>query len=191
MFWKTNRDYYNLKNVKGKQYLIYIIDYIKYIINICDKNEEYLDYIYIFEIFNTLLNKYKTNVGIIVESILNIILNKSNNTKNSEKLANYLCLLLSTCFIYFPAESLKFFQNNNKLKDILMFWFFELDKIKTFKQIKYNLFGIFSLISLDKNNQDKLIVGNIKLFVDKILKLIDKIVEKNQKEEKKKEKRKK
>ena len=180
----------NLKDEKGNQYLIYIINYIKYIINICDKNEEYLDYIYIFEIFNTLLNKYKNNVGIIVETILNIILQKYNNTKNNEKLANYLCLLLSTCFIYFPTECLKFFQNNNKLKDILMFWFFELDKIKIYKQIKYNLFGICSLISLDKNNQDKLIIDNIKLFIDKILKLVDKIVDKNQKEEKKNEKNK-
>ena len=180
----------NLKDEKGNQYLIYIINYIKYIINICDKNEEYLDYIYIFEIFNTLLNKYKNNVGIIVETILNIILQKYNNTKNNEKLANYLCLLLSTCFIYFPTECLKFFQNNNKLKYILMFLFFELDKIKIFKQIKYNLFGICSLISLDKNNQDKLIIDNIKLFIDKILKLVDKIVDKNQKEEKKNEKNK-
>ena len=69
-----------------------------------------------------------------------------------------------------------------------MFWFFEIDKIKNYKQIKYNLFGICSLMSLDKNIQDKLVVENIKLFVEKILKLIDKIVEKIQKEEKNKNK---
>jgi hypothetical protein len=59
--------------------------------------------IFIYLKFNTLLNKYKSNVGIIVETILNIILQKNNNTKNNEKLANYLWLLLSSCFIYFST----------------------------------------------------------------------------------------
>ena len=72
-----------------------------------------------------------------------------------------------------------------------MFWFLEIDKIKGYKHLKYNLFGICSLISLEQNTQDKLIIDNIKLFVDKILKLIEKINIKIEKEQKKKAKEKK
>ena len=177
----------NLNDDKGKPYLSNVIKYIKVILNLCDKNQEYRDYIYVFEVCNILLYKYRNKVQIIIEELLNTILTKFENNKD-ENLSIYLCLLLSICFIYFPAECLKFFQNNNKLREILMFWFFEIDKIKNFKQMKYNLFGICSLMSIDKNLQDKLVVDNIKLFVEKILMLIDKIVEKIQKEEKNKNK---
>ena len=177
----------NLNDDKGKPYLSNVIKYIKVILNLCDKNQEYRDYIYVFEVCNILLYKYRNKVQIIIEELLNTILTKFENNKD-ENLSIYLCLLLSICFIYFPAECLKFFQNYNKLREILMFWFFEINKIKNFKQMKYNLFGICSLMSIDKNLQDKLVVDNIKLFVEKILMLIDKIVEKIQKEEKNKNK---
>ena len=65
-----------------------------------------------------------------------------------------------------------------------MFWFFQIDKIKNYKHFKYNLFAICSLITLNKNQQDKLILDNIKLLVDKIMFLIGKINERIQKEEK-------
>ena len=65
-----------------------------------------------------------------------------------------------------------------------MFWFFQIDKIKNYKHFKYNLFAICSLITLNKNQQDKLILDNINLLVDKIMFLIEKINERIQKEEK-------
>jgi len=176
-------------DTNGQKYIYYIIKYIKEIIKVCDKNKEFRDYIYIFDICNTLFDKYKNKVEIIVEEILNDISSKFVNNKN-ETLSNYLCFLLSICFLYYPTKTLKYFQNNNKLRDIFMFWFLEIDKIKSYKQLKYNLFGICSLISLDQNQQDKLIFDNIKLFVDKILKLIEKINEKIKKEEKENEKEK-
>ena len=176
-------------DTNGQKYIYYIIKYIKEIIKVCDKNKEFRDYIYIFDICNTLFDKYKNKVEIIIEEILNDISSKFVNNKN-ETLSNYLCFLLSICFLYYPTKTLKYFQNNNKLRDIFMFWFLEIDKIKSYKQLKYNLFGICSLISLDQNQQDKLIFDNIKLFVDKILKLIEKINEKIKKEEKEKEKEK-
>ena len=177
----------NLIDNNGKQYLYYIVTYIKLIIKVCYKKNEFLDYIYIFDICNTLFDKYrnKTEIEIILEEILNNILLNFENKKN---VSNYVCLLLSTCFTYYPIKCLKYFQNKNKLKDILMFWFLEIDKIKSYKHLKYNLFGICSLISLEQNLQDKLIIENIKLFVDKILILIEKINIKIEKEEKKKAK---
>ena len=70
-----------------------------------------------------------------------------------------------------------------------MFWFFQIDKIKNYKHLKYNLFAICSLITLEQKLQDKLIIENIKLFVDKIMILIEKIDSRIEKEEKNKEKK--
>ena len=111
--------------------------------------------------------------------------------ESNAKLLINLCFLLSICFIYYPDKTLKYFQIKNKTMEILKFWFFEIDKVKNYKQIKYNIFGICSLISLDKNLQDKLVIDNIKLFIEKIFKLIDKVSLKIQKMEKEKEKEKK
>ena len=177
----------NLKHNDGMSYLEYIIKYMKYIINICDKNKDFTEYIYVFELYNTLLDKYKNNdkMKIILEEILNVILSKYENGKNN-KLSSYLVLLLSTSFIYYPIECIQYFQNKNKLREIFLFWFLEIDDIKSQKQMKYNLFGILRLISLDNNNQDKLIIDNMKLFIEKIFILTEKISKKLLKENKKK-----
>ena len=177
----------NLKHNDGMSYLEYIIKYMKYIINICDKNKDFTEYIYVFELYNTLLDKYKNNdkMKIVLEEILNVILSKYENGKNN-KLSSYLVLLLSTSFIYYPIECIQYFQNKNKLREIFLFWFLEIDDIKSQKQMKYNLFGILRLISLDNNNQDKLIIDNMKLFIEKIFTLTEKISKKLLKENKKK-----
>ena len=179
----------NLNDNNGIAYFDYIIKYMKYIINICDKNKEYRDYIYVFELYNTLFDKYKNNnkMKILLVEILNIILSKYENCKKDNKLSNYLCLLLTTSFIYYPIECIQYFLNKNRLREILLFWFMEIDNIRTHKQMKYNLFGICALISLDKNTQNKLVIDNLKLFIDKILKLTDIISKKLVKENKSKE----
>ena len=184
--YKDDGTFLSLTDEKGKQYLYYIIRYIREIINICDKNDEYADYIYIFDICNTLFDKYRNKVEIISEEILdNILLNigKKNN------FSNYLCFLLSTCFIYYPVKTLTFFQNKNKTKEMFMFWFLQIEKITSFKKLKYNLFGICSLISLEQKQQDKLVIDNIKLIIEKILKLIESINKKIEKEDEKAKKK--
>jgi hypothetical protein len=161
----------NLIDNKGKQYLSYIIKYINKIILICEKKGEYIDLKYVFDICNTLFNKYKNKVEYIADELLNFIISKFENKLNKE-LSNYLCFLLATCFIYYPSHSLNFIKKKNKIKEIFMFWFLEIDNITTYKKLKYNLFGICSLISLEENQQEKLIIDYIKYFVEKILKLI-------------------
>ena len=184
---KDDGTFLSLTDDKGQQYLSYIIKYIRVIITICNKNDEYLDYIYIFDICNTLFDKYRNKVEIIADEILNNISLSFEKNKNS---SNYLCLLLSTCFIYYPVKTLAFFKNKNKLKEIFMFWFLEIDKIKAYRNLRYNLFGICSLISLEKNQQDKLVIDNIKLLVQKMVKLIEYIDVRIEKEEKRKNKEK-
>ena len=171
---------------EGKyQYLFYVIKFLKFLITQCDKedNDDFYEYTYIFNLCNVLFDRYKNKIENIFIEILELIISKYKNTKN-KNLLNYIGLLLSTCFIYFPENCLIYFQKKCCLKDIFMFWFFQIDKIKNFKHFKYNLFAICSLITLNKNQQDKLILDNINLLVDKIMFLIEKINERIQKEEK-------
>ena len=171
---------------EGKyQYLFYVIKFLKFLITQCDKedNDDFYEYTYIFNLCNVLFDRYKNKIENIFIEILELIISKYKITKN-KNLLNYIGLLLSTCFIYFPENCLIYFQKKSCLKDIFMFWFFQIDKIKNFKHFKYNLFAICSLITLNKNQQDKLILDNINLLVDKIMFLIEKINERIQKEEK-------
>ena len=185
-----NKDYddilFKATDTEGKyQYLDYVIKYIKYIISQCDNedNDDFYEYIYVFNICNTLFDRYKNKIEKIFQEILEVIISKYKSTEN-KKLLNNICLLLSTCFIYFPEKCLIYFQKKCCLKDIFMFWFFQIDKIKNYKHFKYNLIAICSLITLNKNQQDKLIIENINLLLDKIVMLIQKINERIQKEEK-------
>ena len=171
---------------EGKyQYLFYVIKFLKFLITQCDKedNDDFYEYTYIFNLCNVLFDRYKNKIENIFIEILELIIAKYKNTKN-KNLLNYIGLLLSTCFIYFPENCLIYLKKKSFLKDIFMFWFFQIDKIKNFKHFKYNLFAICSLITLNKNQQDKLILDNINLLVDKIIFLIEKINERIQKEEK-------
>ena len=171
----------NLIDDKGKQYLSYIIKFINKIILICDKKIEYTELKYVFDVCNILFNKYKNKVEYIVDELLKYIISKYEDEEN-EELSNYMCFLLSTCFIYYPSHSLSFIKNKNKIKEIFMFWFQKIDNISSYKKLKYNLFGICSLISLNENQQDKLIIDYTKNFVEKILKLVIIINDKIQKE---------
>ena len=171
-------------------YINYIMKYIRFIIKECDRedNYDYYEYIYIFNICNNLFERYRNNnIDNIFQEILELIMSKYKSTKN-KNLLNNICLLLSTCFIYFPEKCLIYLNKKCCLKEIFMFWFFQIDKIKNYKHFKYNLFAICSIITLNKNQQDKLIIDNINLLVDKMVILLEKINERIQKEEKKEEK---
>ena len=171
------------------QCINYLMKFLHYIIIQCDKeNKDYYEYTYIFYICDSLFDRYKNKVEKIFEDILELIIMKFKSSKN-QKMLDYLCLLLSISFIYFPEKCLIYFQKKGCIKDIFMFWFFQIDKIKNYKHLKYNLFAICSLITLDQKLQDKLIIENIKLFVDKIMILIEKIDSRIEKEEKNIEKK--
>ena len=88
----------------------YIINYIKFIISQCDKedNDDLYEYIYVFNLCNSLFDRYKNKIEIIFQEISELIISKYKNTKN-KKLLNNICLLLSTCFIYCPEKCLIYF----------------------------------------------------------------------------------
>ena len=182
--------YYILKNDMSlydlfyERYLLLIIQYVRHIFKRCDKNNEYSELICAFYICNILFDKYRNKAEFIVEEIFNIIIPKIKDNKNVDML-NYLFFLLSTCFYYYPVRSLKYLKKSNNIVKIITLWINHIDKVKKFSQLKFNLFGICSLISLEKNQQEKMVTNYIKYFVEKILILIEKIYEKIQKEKNK------
>ena len=101
----------NFIDKEGKhEYINYILKFIHFIIMQCDKaNNDYYEYTYIFYICNNLFDRYKNKVEIILQDILELIIAKYKNNKN-QKMLDYLCLLLSISFIYFPEQCLIYFQ---------------------------------------------------------------------------------
>ena len=104
--------------------------------------------------------------------------------KIDKKLENYLQNLLSACFIYDSLKTLEIFQKNKCTQDIFIFWFKDLDKLERMGDMKYNLIGICSLISIDQNKQDKLIIDNMKQILEKIYIITEKINKKIKENEK-------
>jgi len=69
-------------------------------------------------------------------------------------------------------------QKQNNIKDIFIFWFEGFNKLKRMVDLKYNLIGICSLISIDQNKQDKLIIDNMKQILENIYLITEKINQK-------------
>jgi hypothetical protein len=122
----------------------------------------------------------------LLEQIIKYILIKYKN-KMKKDLEIYLQNLLSICFIYDPLKTLNAFQKENCTKDIFIFWFKGLDNLQKLIDMKYNLLGICSLICLDQNQQDKLIMDNMKQILEKIYKITEKISKKTKDKEEDKE----
>ena len=101
---------------------------------------------------------------------------KSKNIKRNLEI--YLQNLISNCFIYDSLKTLRILQQTDSIKDIFIFWFIGFDKLKKIVDIKYNLFGICSLISIEINQQDKLIIENMNKIFEKIYLMTEKISKK-------------
>ena len=75
-------------------------------------------------------------------------------------------------------------QKQNNIKDIFIFWFEGFNKLKRMVDLKYNLIGICSLISVEQNKQDKLIIDNMKQILENIYLITEKINQKIKEKEK-------
>ena len=164
-----------MKDKNGNKYFDYIIKLIERIISISESKSSYTEIKYSLRLINTLFDCYKGKIDQFLEQIIKYILLKYKIEKIDKKLENYLQNLLSACFIYDPLKSLEIFQKNNCTKGIFIFWFKDLDKLERMSDMKYNLIGICSLISIDQNKQDKLIIENMKQILEKIYIITEKI----------------
>jgi hypothetical protein len=164
-----------IQDNNGIKYFDYVVKLIESIISKSEKDNNYSEIKYTLRIICTLFDCFKGKIDKLMNDLIKYILIKYKIGHKNQYLYFYLQNLLSLCFIYDPLKALKIVQNNNCTKDIFIFWFNGLDKLKTISDIKYNLIGLCSLISIDQNNQDKLIIENMKQIIEKIYLLTDKI----------------
>lgn len=161
----------------GVKYFDYAIKLIESIIAISESKSSYSEIKYSLRIIMTLLDCYKGKIDMFLDQIVKYILIKYKINKIDKKLENYLQNLLSACFIYDPLKTLQIFQKENCTKDIFIFWFKGLDNLKQMQDMKYNLLGICSLISIEQDKQDKLIIENMNQILEKIYLITEKISE--------------
>ena len=164
-----------MQDRNGVKYFDYVIKLIESIISKSERENNYSEIKYTLRLICTLFDCFKGKIDKLMNDLIKYILMKYKIEKKNQNLYIYLQNLLSLCFIYDPLKTIKIFQNNNCTKDIFIFWFNGLDKLKTICDIKYNLIGLCSIISIDQNDQDKLIIENMKQIIEKIYLLTDKI----------------
>ena len=181
---KDSNAFINMQDKNGNKYFDYVIKLIESIISINESKNSYSEIKYSLRLINTLFDCYKGKVDELLERIIKYILLKYKVKKIDKQLEKYLQNLIAICFIYDPLKCLQIFQKNNCAKDIFIFWFKDLDKIERMRDMKYNLLGLCSLISIDQNQQDKLIIENMKQIFEKINLLTEKINKKTKESEK-------
>ena len=181
---KDPNTFIKMKDKNGVRYFDYTIQLIESIISISESKSDYNEIKYSLKIINTLFDCYKGKIDNILEQIVKYILLKYKTSNNDNDLKNYLQNLLSICFIYNPLTCLQMIQKQNNTKDIFIFWFESFNKLKRMEDLKYNLMGICSLISIDQKQQDKLIIDNMKEILENIYLITVKINKKIKEKEK-------
>ena len=180
---KDPNNFINMKDKKGVTYFDHTIKLIDNIISLSESKKSYYEIKYLLRIIHTLFECYKGKIDNFLEQIIKYILLKYKNEKIKKELETYILNLLSIIFIYNPFKCLQLFQKENCSKNIFIFWFKGLTKLEKMEDLKYNLMGICSLISIEQNQQDKLIIDNMKQVLESIYLLTEKINKKiNEKE---------
>ena len=180
---KDPNNFINMKDKKGVKYFDYVIKLIENIIAVNDSKSSNSEIKYSLILINTLFYCFKGKIDKFLDEITRYILIKYKIKNIKSNLEIYLQNLISNCFIYDSLKTLKIFQQNNCTKEIFIFWFKGFDKLGKIVDLKYNLFGICSLISIDPNHQDKLIIENINKILEKIYLITEKIYQKTKENE--------
>ncbi len=172
---KEPNTFINMKDAKGIRYFDYAIKLIENIISKNESKNSYSEIKYSLKPINTLLDCYKGKIDNFYEQLIKFILVKIKTVKMKKELEKFLQNLLSICFIYNPLKSLQIFQKEKCTNDIFIFWFKGFNKLERLEDMKYNLIGICSLISIEQNQQDKLIIENMKQILESIYLITEKI----------------
>ena len=164
---KDPNTFINSSDNKGKKYIDYLMRLVQSILEICEGKNKYTETKCAFDLLCILFDVFRGKIDNILNEILKFIFTK--HIHKNELYKSNLRILLSSCFIYNPYLSLKYYESNNEIEEIFKFWFEGLEKFSKKKEIKYNLIGLCCLISLDKNYQNTLILNNMKELLEKII----------------------
>ena len=157
-----------MKDKNGVKYFDYVIKLIEKIIAVSDSNNSYSEIKYSLILINTLLYCFKGKIDKFLDELMKYFLIKYKGKNIKPNLELYLQNIISNCFMYDPLKTLSILQQNNCTKEVFIFWFKGFDKLKKTVDIKYNLYGICSLITIEFNQQDKLIIENMNQIFEKI-----------------------
>ena len=131
----------------------------------------------------TLFDYFKGQMDKLMNDLIEYVSHKIKNGNIKNKfLIQFLLNIISICFIYDPIKCLNALQNKNITKEIFIFWFNNLDKLGSKINIKYNLIAICSIIKIDINKQDKLIIDNMRQLIESIFSLTKKLNDKIEKQ---------
>jgi len=169
---KEPNTFINSSDKKGNKYIDYLLRLVKSILDICEGKKKYVETKNAFDLLCILFDVFRGKIDNILNEILKFISSKYTHQNTLYK--TNLKILLSSCFIYNSYLSLQYFESMKETEQIFKFWFEGLDNISKKKDIKYNLIALCCLISLDKTQQNNLIIQNMKSLLDKIISLAKK-----------------
>ena len=172
----------NLKDEKGVGYIVYASRLIENIIQVAESRGDYSEAKYSLSIIMVLFECYKGKMDKLMQDLLKYVIQRIKKGIKDKILKFFLLNLISTCFIYDSFKSIKVLKEENYMKELFMFWFRNLNNIELKQNIKYNLIAICSIIKIDINQQDSLILSNMKQIIESIFKLTKKMETKIEKE---------
>jgi len=176
---KDPNTFFNLTDNKGVSYCVYTIKLIETIIQVSESKGDYEEIKFCLGIIMTLFDYYKGQMDKLMNDLIEYVSHKiKNGDLQNKHLIQFLLNLISICFIYDSIKCLNVLQNKNITKEIFIFWFNNLNKLETKTFLKYNLIGLCSIIKIDNNQQDQLIINNMKQLIEGIFSLTKKLNDK-------------
>ena len=180
---KDPKSFIDLKDNNGVGYIIYTTKLIENIIQVSESKGDYDEIKFCLGIIMTLFDYFKGQMDKLMNDLIEYVSHKIKNGNIKNKfLIQFLLNIISICFIYDPIKCLNALQNKNITKEIFIFWFNNLDKLGSKINIKYNLIAICSIIKIDINKQDKLIIDNMRQLIESIFSLTKKLNDKIEKQ---------
>ena len=180
---KDPKSFIDLKDNNGVGYIIYTTKLIENIIQVSESKGDYDEIKFCLGIIMTLFDYFKGQMDKLMNDLIEYVSHKIKNGNIKNKfLIQFLLNVISICFIYDPIKCLNALQNKNITKEIFIFWFNNLDKLGSKINIKYNLIAICSIIKIDINKQDKLIIDNMRQLIESIFSLTKKLNDKIEKQ---------
>ena len=180
---KDPKYFLTLKDQKGIDFLVYTSRFIENIIQVSESRGDYSEAKYCLSIIMVLFECYPDKVDKLMQDLIKYAIQKIKSGNIGKILKFFLLNLISTCFIYNSAKSINVLKQENYMKELFIFWFGNLNNIELKQNLKYNLFALCSIIKIDINNQDPLILSNMKQLIESIFKLTKKLEIKIEKEE--------
>ena len=164
-------------DAQGKTYFNYTMKYVERIFALAEVNNSYVNSKKAFNILVAILNALRGKVDTVHIEICKLLIMKLQN-KNYHQ---YLYHIVPCVFIYNPSKAITFFESVNETERILKFWFDVIDKCSDKYGMKYNLMGLCCLISIEPAVQNKMVLQNLRLVIDKMMALVDKVHSSNEK----------